>query len=150
MHTYIDAVAPPFLRHLCTKLHRCSKTRGLILAAAFKGMVKIALSVILCCAGLVVAKYSPDWPSLDSRPLPPWYDEAKFGIFLVWGVYSVPSFGSEWFWERWQGQKQKDYVDFMTKNYPPGFQYTDFAPMLKAELFDPNEWAKLFSDAGAK
>ena len=150
MHTYIDAVAPPFLRHLCIKLHRCSKTSGLILAAAFKGMVKIALSVILCCAGLVVAEYSPDWPSLDSRPLPPWYDEAKFGIFLVWGVYSVPSFGSEWFWERWQGQKQKDYVDFMTKNYPPGFQYTDFAPMLKAELFDPNEWAKLFSDAGAK
>jgi len=62
----------------------------------------------------------------------------------------VPSFGSEWFWYRWQGQKEKDYVDFMTKNYPPGFQYTDFAPMLKAELFDPDEWAKLFSDAGAK
>lgn len=106
--------------------------------------------MILYCAGLVVADYSPDWSSLDSRPLPSWYDEAKFGIFIVWGVYSVPSFGSEWFWERWQGEKQKDYVDFVAKNYPPGFRYADFAPLLKAELFDPDEWAKLFSDAGAK
>ena len=149
MHEHAEAVAPPF-HHQCTKLHQCRKTRGNRLLSKFFSMVKIALSVILCCAGLVVAEYSPDWASLDSRPLPPWYDEAKFGIFIVWGVYSVPSFGSEWFWERWQGEKQKDYVDFMTKNYPPGFQYTDFAPMLKAELFDPNEWAKLFSDAGAK
>ena len=105
---------------------------------------------LLCCAGLVVGDYSPDWASLDSRPLPSWYDEAKFGIFLHWGVYSVPSFGSEWFWNQWQGHKLKPWVDFMNKNYPPGFQYADFAPMFKAELFDPDEWAKLFSDAGAK
>lgn len=47
--------------------------------------------------------YSPDWKSLDSRPLPAWYDEAKIGIFMHWGVYSVPSFGSEWFWANWDG-----------------------------------------------
>ena len=110
----------------------------------------LTIIVILCCAGLAVADYSPDWSSLDSRPLPSWYDEAKFGIFLYWGVYSVPSFGSEWFWQRWQGRKLQPYVDFMTKNYPPGFEYADFAPMFNAELFDPDEWAKFFSDAGAK
>jgi len=48
-------------------------------------------------------KYVPTWPSLDSRPLPSWYDEAKFGIFIHWGVFSVPSFGSEWFWNNWKG-----------------------------------------------
>ncbi len=48
-------------------------------------------------------RYTPDWASLDSRPLPSWYDEAKFGIFIHWGVYSVPSFGSEWFWTYWKG-----------------------------------------------
>lgn len=53
-----------------------------------------------------VNRYTPDWESLDSRPLPTWYDEAKFGIFIHWGVFSVPSFGSEWFWINWQGKKK--------------------------------------------
>lgn len=51
-------------------------------------------------------KYTPDWPSLDSRTFPIWYDQAKFGIFVHWGVFSVPSFGSEWFWQNWQGLKK--------------------------------------------
>jgi len=48
-------------------------------------------------------RYTSDWDSLDSRPLPLWYDDAKFGIFIHWGVFSVPSFGSEWFWVNWKG-----------------------------------------------
>lgn len=44
------------------------------------------------------ARYEPNWNSIDSRALPEWYDQAKFGIFIHWGVFSVPSFGSEWFW----------------------------------------------------
>ena len=47
-------------------------------------------------------KYQPTWESIDSRPLPSWYDEAKFGIFIHWGVFSVPSFVSEWFWWYWK------------------------------------------------
>lgn len=47
-------------------------------------------------------RYSPKWSDLDSRPLPEWYDKAKIGIFLHWGVYAVPSFGSEWFWSNWK------------------------------------------------
>jgi len=46
--------------------------------------------------------YQPNWESLDSRPLPSWYDEAKFGIFIHWGVFSVPSYVSEWFWWYWK------------------------------------------------
>ena len=57
----------------------------------------------------VEARYEPTWDSLDSRPLPSWYDEAKIGIFIHWGVFSVPSFGSEWFWMNWQGRKEEDY-----------------------------------------
>lgn len=48
-------------------------------------------------------RYEPNWTSLDARPLPKWYDQAKFGIFIHWGVYSVPAFGSEWFWMNWRG-----------------------------------------------
>lgn len=50
-----------------------------------------------------INQYSPTWDSLDSRPLPTWYDDAKIGIFIHWGVFSVPSFGSEWFWNNWKG-----------------------------------------------
>lgn len=46
-------------------------------------------------------RYEPNWASLDQRPLPKWYDKAKVGIFLHFGVYTVPSFGSEWFWTNW-------------------------------------------------
>jgi alpha-L-fucosidase len=97
----------------------------------------------------ISAQYQPNWDSLDSRPLPQWYDEAKIGIFLHWGVFSVPSFVSEWFWYYWKNHN-KAVVEFMEKNYPPGFTYADFAPMFKAEFFNPDQWADIFQAAGAK
>lgn len=69
---------------------------------------------------------------------------------MHWGVYAVPSFGSEWFWWHWKGDKEKKYVDFMKKNYPPGFSYADFAPHFRAEFFDPNLWADLIARSGAR
>lgn len=47
-------------------------------------------------------RYEPTWKSLDTRPAPKWYDEAKFGIFIHWGVFSVPSYVDEWFWNWWK------------------------------------------------
>lgn len=94
--------------------------------------------------------YEPTWDSLDSRPLPKWFDAAKVGIFLHWGVYSVPTYGTEWFWKYWRADKRVSYVNFMKSNYKPGFTYQEFAPHFTAEHFDANEWAKLFQDSGAK
>ncbi|XP_046997574.1 alpha-L-fucosidase [Schistocerca americana] len=94
--------------------------------------------------------YEPTWDSLDSRPLPQWYDDAKLGIFIHWGVYAVPSFGSEWFWSNWKGSNNQEYIDFMEKNYKPGFTYQDFASDFTAEFYDPEEWAELFQSSGAK
>ena len=62
---------------------------------------------------------------MDARPLPLWYDEAKFGIFCHWGVYSVPSLDGEWFWP---GMNYGDKKTFMETHYRPGFTYQDFAP----------------------
>lgn len=56
-----------------------------------------------------IHRYEPDWSSLDARPLPTWYDQAKFGIFIHWGVYSVPAFGGEWFWMNWRGENVQNY-----------------------------------------
>uniref|UniRef100_A0A2K5RFI0 Alpha-L-fucosidase n=1 Tax=Cebus imitator TaxID=2715852 RepID=A0A2K5RFI0_CEBIM len=95
-------------------------------------------------------RYTPDWPSLDSRPLPAWFDEAKFGVFVHWGVFSVPAWGSEWFWWHWRGEGRPEYQRFMGDNYPPGFSYADFGPQFTARFFHPEEWADLFQAAGAK
>lgn len=94
--------------------------------------------------------YEPNWDSLDSRPLPKWYDDAKVGIFLHWGVYSVPTFGTEWFWKYWRDNKDQPYVEYMKKNFKPDFTYQEFAPQFTAEHFNANEWAALFKQSGAK
>lgn len=94
--------------------------------------------------------YEPNWDSLDSRPLPGWFDSAKIGIFLHWGVYSVPTTGTEWFWYYFREQHQQHYIEYMSKNFKPGFTYQEFAPQFTAEHFDANEWAKLFEQSGAK
>ncbi|KAM7452402.1 Tissue alpha-L-fucosidase [Porites harrisoni] len=111
-------------------------------------MSKVLLA-LFAFLSVVSAQYQPTWESLDSRPLPLWYDEAKFGIFMHWGVYSVPSFGTEWFWYYWKTGNPA-FVEFMKKNYPPNFQYTDFAPMFRAEFFDPDVWAQLLAMSGAR
>lgn len=94
-------------------------------------------------------RYTANWNSLDSRPLPKWYDEAKFGIFVHWGVYSVPGVSSEWFWKHWK-DNFTDATEFMTKNYPPEFQYADFGAQFKAEFFNATDWAQLVAASGAK
>eukprot|EP01006_Ploeotia_vitrea_P053228 TRINITY_DN67768_c10_g4_i1.p1 TRINITY_DN67768_c10_g4~~TRINITY_DN67768_c10_g4_i1.p1 ORF type:complete len:462 (+),score=13.01 TRINITY_DN67768_c10_g4_i1:22-1407(+) len=114
--------------------------------------------LLLLVVGLssTLGKYEPNWKSLNSRPLPTWYDESKIGIFVVWGLYSVPSWGpneggsaGEWFWYWWK-TGQKPYVDFMKKNYRPGFTYPDFAEQFTTELFNATEWVDLFKKSGAK
>lgn len=99
------------------------------------------------------ARYTPDWKSLDTRPVPAWFGATKFGISVHWGLYSVPSFGlpfSEEFWGNWQTKKQPAIVHFMNRYYKPGFTYKDFAPLFTAELFDPDQWADIFSRSGAR
>uniref|UniRef100_A0A8C3RMK4 Alpha-L-fucosidase n=1 Tax=Chelydra serpentina TaxID=8475 RepID=A0A8C3RMK4_CHESE len=112
-------------------------------------MLLLLLCLLLSPQGCST-RYDPTWESLDSRPLPTWFDEVKFGIFIHWGVFSVPSFGSEWFWWYWQKEKRPSYVEFMETNYPPGFSYEDFGPLFTAEFFDANQWAAILKASGAK
>lgn len=116
----------------------------------------VQLLLIFHTASVLSTTYKPTWQSLNSRPLPEWYDKAKIGIFLHWGVFSVPSYGhsgaaSEWFWHNWKRTNpDKGTVEFMQKNFRPNFQYTDFGPMFGAEFYDPYEWAEIFQNSGAK
>ncbi|XP_029452378.1 plasma alpha-L-fucosidase [Rhinatrema bivittatum] len=125
-------------------------------SAAARGAPRPSLTADLGIACLLLlglgsaVRYDPTWDSLDSRPLPAWFDEAKFGIFIHWGLFSVPSFGSEWFWWYWWKQNQSCYVSFMEENYPPGFTYEDFGPLFTAEFYNASQWADILQASGAR
>jgi alpha-L-fucosidase len=95
--------------------------------------------------------FLPDWQSLANYQVPEWYKDAKFGIFIHWGVYSVPAFGSEWY-PRLMYLEGSDENKHQVATYGPltQFGYKDFIPLFKAEHFDAQAWAQLFKDAGAK
>ncbi len=95
--------------------------------------------------------YRADWESLQKFEAPEWYRDAKFGIFIHWGVYSVPAFGSEWY-PRLMYQAGTPVFKHHIATYGPQdkFGYKDFVPMFKAERYDPVAWAALFKKAGAK
>ena len=105
-------------------------------------------------SNVMAVQYEATWESLDSRPNPAWFDEAKFGIFIHWGVYSVPAWGpkgkySEWYWNDMMDPNGETWK-FHTATYGDKFKYQDFAPLFKAELFDPAQWADIFARSGAK
>lgn len=101
----------------------------------------------------VIAKgrYKDDWGSLSQYSVPKWYKNSKFGIFIHWGVFSVPAFSSEWYSRQMYVKDSNEYKHH-TEVYGKHteFGYKDFIPMFKAEKFDPEKWAEIFSQAGAK
>jgi alpha-L-fucosidase len=98
-----------------------------------------------------MSKYIPTWQSLRQYTTPDWFRDAKFGIFIHWGVYSVPAFSNEWYPRNMYIQGTLEY-EFHAGTFGPHtkFGYKDFIPQFKAENFDPQAWADLFKEAGAK
>ena len=96
-------------------------------------------------------KYESTWESLQQFEVPQWYQDAKFGIFIHWGVYSVPAYGNEWYARNMYVKDSPSY-EHHRKTWGPHteFGYKDFVPLFKAENFDAAEWADLFERAGAK
>lgn len=127
-----------------------------------KKKLNIFLSLFIIGFGLAMStqEYKPNWESLDKRPIPGWFLDAKFGIFIHWGVYSVPAWRkategryasyAEWYYARVMFDKEHGGEVFHNKNFGKDFEYRDFAPLFKAELFDPDYWAELFARSGAK
>jgi len=105
-------------------------------------------------------RFEPTWESIDARPCPAWYTDAKFGIFIHWGVYSVPSYAplhskgetmyAEWYWNSLNKGPNSSTRKFHDRVYGANFQYQDFAPMFKCEFYDPDHWAGVFARSGAK
>ncbi len=94
--------------------------------------------------------YKPTWESLSAYEPPKWYRNAKFGIFIHWGIYSVPAFSNEWYSRNMYIQGSPEYEHHIkTYGEHKDFGYKDFIPMFKAEKFNPEEWAELFKTTGA-
>ena len=125
----------------------------------------ISLSIMLAFVLMMKAQekvYQPTWESLDSRPVPSWFGNAKFGIFIHWGLYSVPAWSpkgtyAEWY-KHWEDKKDlfgngdfkgDEVYEYHKKMYGEK-SYADFAAMFKALDYNPVQWAELFEKAGAK
>ncbi len=95
--------------------------------------------------------FKPNWESLKKYQIPTWYQDAKFGIFIHWGLYSVPGFASEWYPRNMYLQGTPEFKHEVEKYGPQTqFGYKDFIPQFKAEKFDAKEWAAVFRKSGAK
>lgn len=109
--------------------------------------------------------YKPTWESLDQRETPQWFSNAKFGIFIHWGLYSVPGYTNkgtyaEWYWnalnedpntpKKQRRERHFAITKFHNENYGKDYPYSNFRDDFKAELFNPNEWANIFKRSGAK
>jgi len=143
--------------------------------------VRTAVSAVLAAAVLLVTApsapaqtatfeviekevYEPTWESLDKRNTPGWYRDAKFGIFIHWGLYSVPAWSprgtyAEWYWHALDAGSQKGETRskrhiavnaFHNRVYGGDFEYADFRPMFTCEMFEPDQWAAVFKRSGAK
>ncbi len=96
-------------------------------------------------------KYKADWISLSHHKVPEWYMNAKLGVFIHWGIYSVPAFGSEWYSRAMYDKNCREFEHHrQTYGAHKDFGYKDFIPMFKAENFDAAEWVSLFKEAGVK
>lgn len=96
----------------------------------------------------------PDFESISERPIPEWFDDAKFGILVTWGLYSVPAWApkqsyAERYWQEMHKRNSPTWR-FHNRVYGEDFAYPNFAPRFTAELFEAEAWARLFQRAGAK
>lgn len=96
-------------------------------------------------------KYKADWQSLSGHSVPKWYYQDKFGIFIHWGIYSVPAFGNEWYSRNMYDKNDRDF-EYHVKTYgnQKNFGYKDFIKMFRGENFDADKLVSIFKNSGAK
>ena len=117
-------------------------------------MKRISILFFLAFSAIsAISQVLPTWESINERGYPQWFTDAKLGIFIHWGVYSVPAYASKEGYAEWYYRglmTNDDRKAFQERIYGKDFQYEDIAPMFKGELWDPDEWAELFKKSGAK
>lgn len=100
----------------------------------------------------LIPKYEANWESLSKyEEAAEWFKDAKFGIYAHWGVMSVPAYANDWYARNMHIEGSNEFQHHLkTYGHPSKFGYHDFVPMFKAECFNPETWAELFKNSGAK
>jgi alpha-L-fucosidase len=170
--TNMSTPDPGLLAHLTAGGPAASR-RALLGAAGLAGAAGVAAKFGFFAARADAATsdgpYSATWASVDQHTAAPeWFQDAKFGIYYHWGVYSVPAFESEWYPRNMYNPNDPahqhhiqtygdpgtvfPYNNFIDGGHDLQGNYVQFKPQLKSRggSWDPHEWAQLFSDAGAK
>jgi len=125
--------------------------RSLISGLVFAGTALLCFAVPGESVAQDQMSYDATWESLQKYRAPEWFKDAKFGIFIHWGVYAVPAYGSEWYPRHMYRQKRREFeYHKATWGDQSKFGYKDFVPMFKAEKWDPQKWAELFRKSGAR
>lgn len=125
---------------------------GVLLLASCTTATKTAYNIDSVATSKGTEVFQPNWENIaENYQIPEWFKDAKFGIFIHWGVYSVPAFGNEWYPRNMYIKDSPEYRHHIENwGEHTQFGYKDFVPMFTAEKFDANEWADLFLQAGAK
>lgn len=119
-------------------------------------MKKIYIIIFICifATNAFSQKVEANWESINSRPYPQWFSEAKLGIFVHWGLYSIPAYCSKEGYSEWYYKglmvKNPTRLEFHKRVFGENFKYQDFNKLFKAELFNPDQWADIFQKSGAK
>lgn len=109
--------------------------------------------LLLMVISISAQTYQPTWESLDKRPVPQWFNNGKFGIFIHWGVYAVPAYTKKGNYAEWYQnglEKGDSSIKAFHRAKFGNLTYYQLADQFKAELFKPDEWARLFEQSGAK
>jgi alpha-L-fucosidase len=143
--------------------------RQLLAGGAAAGLALAGGPALLGCAGRPSASpaapraarspsYRPTPSSLAEHSLPSWWRDAKFGVFIHWGIFSVPAWGptnwiisdqAEWYWN-YQQVPRTPFWQHHLETYGSGVVYDDFIPLFRAERYDPTAWVDLLEAAGAR
>jgi alpha-L-fucosidase len=124
---------------------------GAALIAGPKAQTPTAAILAKVDAAVSKGPFAPNWKSLEHFAVPAWYEDGKFGIFIHWGLYSVPAFGNEWYPRNMYKKGTPEFAHHVATFGPQStFGYKDFIPKFTAERFDPAQWAALFKEAGAR
>jgi alpha-L-fucosidase len=129
--------------------------RGFVKGAVASAFASRALAspLLRLAEGQAAGKnYEVTWEALAKRPTPEWFPDAKFGIFVSWGPYSVPAYNPNKGYAEWIGNPKNGWVNdpLVKEMFGEQIKYWDFGKLLKGELFNPDQWADLFARAGAK
>ncbi len=135
------------------RLYLCSVIFPFMKKAILPVVCMVMLTSIVIAQSAQI-KYQPDWESLNTRPYPQWFRDAKLGIFIHWSLSSVPAWSGKEQYGEWflRGLMVGDTarINFQKRVFGENFTYENYAPLFKGELFDAGEWADLFARAGAR